>query len=191
MAIQAEQLSNKDEFDSPSYADAILQDQTTMYVVNNLYRLDFGSVDIANIFPALNGKPSTDEQIQKENLGCIVVSAAKADSFIIAWGKAGDTNKAALKQQDYVMRQLEPFREKMLSIGFHPLAPRMRAQWQLKEMQCICCWGRVTDDKHMSAIYQEKMTLPRLVRKGHFLFGISGLLSKYCKSFTGETLEGE
>lgn len=118
---------------SPSYADAILQDQTTMYVVNNLYRLDFGGVDIVNIFPAFDGKPYAEEHVEKENLDFILASAAKAESIIIAWGKAGDTSKAVLKQQENLMKQLEPFKEKMLSIGLHPLAPRMRAQWQLKK----------------------------------------------------------
>lgn len=119
---------------SPSYADATLQDQTTMYVINNLHRLDFGGVDIVNIFSSLEGKPSKDEKIGKENLECVLASAATADAIIIAWGKAGDSSKAALKQQEYVMKQLEPFGEKLMSLGFHPLFPRMRAQWNLKKM---------------------------------------------------------
>lgn len=119
---------------NPSYADAMLFDQTTMYVVNNLHRLDFGGVDIVNVFSSLDGKPSVNEHIEKENLECILASAAKADTIIIAWGKAGDASKAVLRQQEYMMKQLEPFRDKLMTLGFHPLAPRMRAQWELKKI---------------------------------------------------------
>ena len=33
------------------FADEIVQDQTTMYVINNLVKLDYGSVIIMNLFP--------------------------------------------------------------------------------------------------------------------------------------------
>lgn len=35
---------------SPSYADGMLVDPTTMYVMNNLYRMDFGTAEIVNLF---------------------------------------------------------------------------------------------------------------------------------------------
>lgn len=35
-------------------ADEIVQDQTTMYVMNNIAKLDYGSVIIINLFPSLD-----------------------------------------------------------------------------------------------------------------------------------------
>lgn len=121
----------------PSYADAMLLDQTTMYVINNLHRLDFGGVDIVNVCSSLDGLSSAEEHIEKENLEHILASAAKADSIIIAWGKAGDSSKAVLKQQDYVVSQLEQYMDKLWMIEFHPLAPRMRGQWKLEKFNTV------------------------------------------------------
>lgn len=41
---------------NPSKADHLLLDQTTMYVINNLAKLDFGSVEIVNLYATIGNK---------------------------------------------------------------------------------------------------------------------------------------
>lgn len=37
-------------------ANEIVQDQTTMYVINNLSKLEYGSASIMNLFPSIENK---------------------------------------------------------------------------------------------------------------------------------------
>ncbi|MGE7090602.1 DUF1643 domain-containing protein [Lysinibacillus sp. NPDC048646] len=49
--------------------DEIVQDQTTMYVINNLAKLDYGSVIIMNLFTSLEDKMhSLDSEEDKRKL---------------------------------------------------------------------------------------------------------------------------
>ncbi|MCE5286074.1 MAG: DUF1643 domain-containing protein [Pelosinus sp.] len=119
---------------NPSYADGMLIDPTTMYVMNNLSKLDFGSVDIVNIFSSLDGSRSVKavpEEVMKENAEHIMASAEKADMIIIAWGKVGDGSKSIEERQRYFLDMLAKYKDKLYTLGFHPLAPRMRASWNL------------------------------------------------------------
>ncbi len=117
---------------NPSYADGMLLDPTTMYVMNNLYRMDFGTAEIVNLFSAIDGRKSMKDEIEPDNLEQILASAARVDVIIIAWGKAGDSSKAVQKRQEYFREKLGDFADKMQMISFHPLAPRMRLQWNLE-----------------------------------------------------------
>lgn len=120
---------------NPSYADGMLIDPTTMYVMNNLAKLDFGSVDIVNIFSALDGRrnvKAVPEEVMKANTEHIMASAEKADIIIIAWGKVGDTSKGIEERQRYFTEMLAVYKEKLHILGYHPLSPRMRASWNLK-----------------------------------------------------------
>lgn len=116
---------------SPSYADGMLVDPTTMYVLNNLYRMDFGSAEIVNLFSAVDGRKSMKDEVEQDNLEQILASAARVDAIIIAWGKAGDTSKAVQKRQEYFLEKLSEFADKMQMISFHPLFPRMRLEWKI------------------------------------------------------------
>ncbi|CVK21866.1 DUF1643 domain-containing protein [Sporomusa sphaeroides] len=117
---------------SPSYADGMLVDPTTMYVLNNLYRMDFGTAEIVNLFSAVDGRKSMKDEVEQENLEQLLASAARVDAIIIAWGKAGDTSKAVQKRQEYFLEKLGEFADKMQMIGFHPLFPRMRLSWKVE-----------------------------------------------------------
>lgn len=131
---------------NPSSADEILIDHTTMYVVNNLSKLGFGSVDMVNIFSKINIKISTKENIEdlvdKENDTYILKSANKAEYIIIAWGKGGETNKKIKARQNEVLEMLlKEHKDKLHTIqddrgreGYHPLAPQIRFNWILKKL---------------------------------------------------------
>ena len=45
---------------SAGLTDEIVQDQTTMYVMNNLTKLGYGSVVIMNLFPSLESKDTNE-----------------------------------------------------------------------------------------------------------------------------------
>jgi len=130
---------------NPSSADEVLIDHTTMYVVNNLSKIGFGSVDIVNIFSKVDTKISTKDGVEglvdDENDIQISNSAAKVDNIIIAWGKAGESNNKIYNRQKEVIEILKPHIEKIYVIedeqgntGFHPLAPQIRKNWKLKRL---------------------------------------------------------
>ncbi|MCT4510003.1 MAG: DUF1643 domain-containing protein [Tepidibacter sp.] len=130
---------------NPSYADELLMDYTTMYVINNLLKLGFGVVEIANIFSRIdikiNVKDSIEEFNDKENDRHILKAAAKADYIIIAWGKAGEKNKKIQERQKKVLELLKEYNDRLYIIqdklgrgGYHPLAPHIRFNWKLKKI---------------------------------------------------------
>ena len=126
---------------NPSIAAEVLIDHTTMYVMNNLFKLNFGAVDIVNIFSNVDGSRKTKERIpesDKENENQILMSAEKVDTIIIAWGKVGDNNKNIQGKQEAILNMLGQYEDKLFiigdhhgNIGLHPLAPKIRFGWDL------------------------------------------------------------
>ena len=127
-----------------STADLLTLDYTTLYILNNLAKLEFGSVDIVNLVSKmttkLNVKENIDSLSDEENINYILKSAERADRIIIAWGKLGENNKVVKQAQLKLLEQLRPFKDKLFVIsddrgneGFHPLAPQIRFYWTLKK----------------------------------------------------------
>lgn len=117
-------------------ADEIVQDQTTMYVINNLSKLEYGVVDIVNLFPSIEGDETKGSVI--ENLKCIQGAIARVDDVIIAVGKGVETNKKAVERLNMILAILLDKRANILQIeanlgrkGFHPLYPAVKHQWKL------------------------------------------------------------
>ena len=129
---------------NPSAADLMTMDYTTLYILNNISKLDFGAVDIVNLSSRITTKLNASEDlgldIEKENAEFILKSAEKSDKIIIAWGKIGDNNKKVRAVQYKLLTILKPFKDKLFCIassedgdsGFHPLAPQIRFQWVLR-----------------------------------------------------------
>lgn len=118
------------------HADEILQDQTTMYVINNLSKLDYGVAEIVNLFPSINRDETKDSSI--ENLKCIKAAIARADDVIIAVGKGVKTNKKAVERLNMILALLLDKKANILQIeadfgrkGFHPLYPALKHNWKL------------------------------------------------------------
>ncbi len=126
---------------NPSVAGEVFIDHTTMYVMNNLFRLDFGGVDVVNLFSNVSGSRSVKESTvdgEEENYSQILQSAEKVSSIIIAWGKIGESNKSIHGKQKKLLNLLQPYVEKLFligtgsgEVGFHPLAPQIRSVWNL------------------------------------------------------------
>ncbi|WP_226528173.1 DUF1643 domain-containing protein [Metabacillus niabensis] len=117
-------------------ADEIMQDQTTMYVINNLSKLEYGVVDIVNLFPSLEGEETKNSVI--ENLKCIQEAIPRVDDVIIAVGKGVESNKKAIERLKMILAMLLDKKVNILQIeanfgrkGFHPLYPAVKHQWKL------------------------------------------------------------
>lgn len=126
---------------NPSSAGEVVLDLTTLYTINNLVALDYGAVDIVNIYPKITQKLKVDDVDLKE-IGIsdqlIVEKAEKVDSVIIAWGRVGEKSKSIEKRQSELLEKLQVFKDKLFIIGdgkgnelFHPLAPHIRFHWEL------------------------------------------------------------
>lgn len=123
---------------SPSVANTVSVDRTTMLVLENLERLNYGKVSIVNLFSALNGK-RTENALDDKNLAHITEAAERAQLIIYAVGTGSDGNKAVLKQQRDVLELLNPWKGKMQCIAdangkkfYHPLCPTVH-YWRLEE----------------------------------------------------------
>lgn len=126
---------------NPSSAGEVVLDLTTLYTINNLVALDYGAVDIVNIYPKVTQKLKVDD-VELKEIGIsdqlIVEVAEKVDSVIIAWGRVVEKSKAIEKRQSELLQKLQVFKDKLFIIGdgkgnelFHPLAPHIRFHWEL------------------------------------------------------------
>lgn len=130
---------------NPSTADEMEMDMTTMNVINNLNRLDYGAVDIVNLFslicPKISMKYSMSELVDRDNDIYIEKSALRSDIVIIAWGSVGEGVRKIMNRQQELLDKLKPFNDKMYIIcdpyinkAMHPLCPRIKQQWRLVKM---------------------------------------------------------
>ncbi|GAE26245.1 hypothetical protein JCM9140_2284 [Halalkalibacter wakoensis JCM 9140] len=117
-------------------ADEIVQDHTTMNVINNLNKLGYGVVDIVNLFPTIEGK-ETKESVT-ENLKCIQEAILRTDDVIIAVGKGAEKIKKAVERLNMILAILLDKKANILQIeanfgrkGFHPLYPALKYKWKL------------------------------------------------------------
>ena len=118
------------------HANEIVQDLTTMYVINNLAKLDYGSVSIMNLFPSIDDNDSNTSSV--ENLKFVQAEVPKVDNVIIAVGTGIETNKEALKRLNMIVAILLDKKANILQIespkgrrGFHPLYPAVKNEWLL------------------------------------------------------------
>lgn len=114
----------------------IVQDHTTMYVINNLAKLDYGSVSIMNLFPSVDDNDTNTSAT--ENLKFVQAEVSKVDDVIIAVGTGIETNKEALKRLHMIIAILLDKKANIFQIesskgrrGFHPLYPAVKNKWKL------------------------------------------------------------
>lgn len=128
---------------NPSSAEVVTIDMTVHYAICNLYKLNYGGVEVLNITSTIASKLDTKDEIilSKENLDYILESAKYSDKTILAWGRCGEGNKKISDLQMEVIENLYPYKDKIFVIasesgesGFHPLAPIIRHHWDLKPL---------------------------------------------------------
>lgn len=129
---------------NPGRASTVTMDTTTYLVMNNTALLDFGEVNIVNLFSGitskLNFKNNTPEELNlPENDEYIRKTASECDAVIIAWGLGSANNQHISARADEVMEILKEFNDKLYLIsdgervGVHPLTPSVRvAGWELE-----------------------------------------------------------
>lgn len=124
---------------NPNSADILSMDLTTMLVINNLSKLGFGSVNIANLYSQITDKISlrfnSDEDLLDSNNDSIIAKyAEQSDAVIIAWGSVGSNSQRVRDRQAELLEVLQPFADKLYKIGdsgYHPLTPSIRTKWEL------------------------------------------------------------
>lgn len=130
----------------PSMADTMLLDATTVFVINNMHKLEFGSIEIVNLFSKVDTKlrlkDGLPELIGGETDSFIKKCGEKVDAIIIAWGTIGNSNKKIKERQQEVLELLVEHQDKMYIIcdpkgkkGLHPLCPSVRSSWILEPHQ--------------------------------------------------------
>jgi hypothetical protein len=87
---------------NPSLAGVFNMDYTTLYILNNLSKLNYGAVSILNMDSRVTTKikPKDGVSTTTENLAQIIESANEADAIILAIGKIAENNKAVHELQD-------------------------------------------------------------------------------------------
>lgn len=128
---------------APSSASGIELDSSTQLVLNNCFRLGFGSVDVLNLFATLNDfalKEAEDEDA--DNLQAIVQSAERASTLVYAAGTGKAKNKTFQRRQEQVLNALRPYEDKLHCLTGengrarlqHPLSPAVRT-WHLSPLK--------------------------------------------------------
>ena len=128
---------------APSEASAVSLDNTSMLVLNNAVRLDYGSVTMLNLFATINDfslKQAEDED--PENLDVIVHACQEADTIVFAPGTGKVANKAFQKREQQVLSALLPLEGKLHCLCDangnarlqHPLSPAVRT-WHLSSLK--------------------------------------------------------
>lgn len=124
---------------SPSTTTGIFFDRTTNCVLENLCKLNYGSVDIANLYAELDLK-SYNLDSDSENLKVIKKSIDKADTIVYAVGTGHRTSKAIVNREKEILELISKYSSKCFCISdsqgkpfFHPLCPKVK-EWNLTEL---------------------------------------------------------
>jgi len=151
---------------APSEAAGIELDSTTLLVLNNASRLGYGSVDVLNLFAALNDFGLKEaESEDPDNLNAIVQSAKEAGTLVYAAGTGKAKNKTFQQRQEQVLNAIRPYEGKLHCLTGkdgnarlqHPLSPAVRT-WTLSALKVS---ELVTEPKKEAESKQKKKTATR------------------------------
>ena len=127
----------------PSTASGIELDYSSMLVLNNASRLDFGSVDILNLSAVLDDYTLREANVEdSKNLDVISKSAENTDVIVYAAGVGKAKNKVFQDLQKSVIEKLRPYEDKLNCLCNesgsarlqHPLSPAVRT-WYLSPLK--------------------------------------------------------
>ena len=126
----------------PSDASGVSTDTTSMLVLNNAWRLGYGSVTILNLFSVINDFGLKDgAEDDEENINAIIFEVGKVDTIVYAPGVGKAKNKSFQKRQEQVLAALKPYAKKLKCLCDqngesrlqHPLSPAVRT-WYLDDL---------------------------------------------------------
>ena len=125
---------------SAGTATGIFFDRTTNNVLENLYNLGYGSVDVVNLYAEIGCNSRFSSEIDEKNLKAIEGAVSSADTVIFAVGTGHRTNKSVRKREKEVIEILTEYFEKCFCISdgagqpfYHPLCPKVR-EWNLEPL---------------------------------------------------------
>lgn len=120
---------------APSSASGVELDNSTQFVLNNAYRLGYGSVDVLNLFATLNDfSLQYAEEEDGDNTKAILKSAKDADTIVYAAGVGKAKNKMFQLRQKIIIGELKKYEDKLHCLCTengearfqHPLSPAVR-----------------------------------------------------------------
>ena len=124
----------------PSTSDLIINDSTTTFITNNVFKCGFGGFYSVNLYSKIStGNREFGKQDTKVNDNYILKCAKISDNIIIACGSLPKTNKLVQNRLNSIIELLtkNKLRKKILFLtdsnkqdNFHPLAPKVRAKWE-------------------------------------------------------------
>lgn len=121
---------------SPSTTTGVFFDRTTNYVLENLCNLNYGSVDIVNLYAEFDLKGYKLEP-DDENLKVIKKSIDKTDTIVYAVGTGHRTCKAVVNREQEMLELISKHSAKCFCISdsqgksfYHPLCPKVK-EWNL------------------------------------------------------------
>ena len=124
----------------PGSSELILNDSTTTFITNNVFKCGFGGFYSVNLYSKIpTGNREFVKQENKENDKNILTCAKKSDNIIIACGSLPKTNKLVQNRLNEIIELLtkNKLKKKILFLtdnnkqdNFHPLAPKVRAKWE-------------------------------------------------------------
>ena len=124
---------------SPSTTTGIFFDRTTNWVLENLYNLNYGAVDIVNLYAEINTK-GYEASSDNDNFKIIEKSIEKADIIVYAVGTGHRTSKAVINREKEMLELISKYSEKCFCIAdnegkpfYHPLCPKVK-EWNLIEL---------------------------------------------------------
>ena len=133
----------------PSTSDLIINDSTTTFITNNVFKCGFGGCYSVNLYSKIStGKREFGKQDTKVNDNYILKCAKVSDKIIIACGSLPKTNKLVQNRLNSIIELLtkNKLRKKILFLtdsnkqdNFHPLAPKVRAKWEFMWYNLIKC----------------------------------------------------
>jgi hypothetical protein len=118
-------------------------DYTTMFCINALSALGFGSCSIVNLFSYCTLKLDLSGELDSltcpENIEQIIKCAEESSVFIWALGSIANTYKKVVPYKNSLFEKLRPFQDKIQTIADykgninqHPLSPTLRGKpWEL------------------------------------------------------------
>lgn len=88
----------------PSTSELIINDSTTTFITNNVYKNDFGGFYSVNLYSKiLTGNRRFENQKTADNTKHILECAKKSDKIIIACGSLPKTNKLVKDRLDSII----------------------------------------------------------------------------------------
>lgn len=124
----------------PSTSDLIINDSTTTFITNNVFKCGFGGFYSVNLYSKIStGKREFGKKDTAENDKYILTCVKRSDNIIIACGSLPKTNKLVQSRLNAIIELLtkNKLKKKILFLtdnnkqdNFHPLAPKVRAKWE-------------------------------------------------------------